>query len=189
WDAVYRQTGMIKVDSDDDILDYMQAFYYLPLPRGNRAAIVVATGGIGVTIADACADYGLEVARLSDETCSRLQSIVPTVGTCIDNPIDLGMMSAFDMQIGIDTVKALAEDEGVDMIIKTVGTSDVELVQKEFESLSGFDKPVVYIFSSSLRVHVEPPKPVKGVSIFSNGRRAAQILSKMVQYQRYRSGN
>jgi len=31
-------------------------------------------------------------------------------------------------------------------------------------------------------------KPVKGVAIYSTGRRAAQVLSKMIQYQRYCSG-
>ena len=188
WDAMYKQTGMIKVECEDDMVDYLQAFYYLPLPRGNRVAIVSATGGIGVGIADACVQYGLEVARLSDKTRRRLQGLVPSIGTCLDNPVDLGMMSAFNIQMSVETVKALAEDEDVDMIIKTVGTSDLDMISREFEALKGFDKPVIYIFSRALKVRVEVPNPVKGVGVYSTGRRAAQVLSKLIQYQRYRFG-
>jgi acyl-CoA synthetase (NDP forming) len=188
WDAVCKQAGIIKVDCEDDMLDYLQAFYYLPRPRGNRVAVVSATGGLGVAIADACADYGLEVATLSESTLSRLRNIVPSVGTCLDNPVDIGMMSSFNLQMGIDTVKALAQDEGVDIIIKTVGTSNMDLVQNEFAALAGFDKPMIYIFSRALMAYLKALKPVKGVAIYSTGRRAAQVMSKMIEYERYRSG-
>ena len=188
WDALYRQTGIIKVECEDDMLDYLQAFYYLPLPRGNRVAIVSATGGVGVGIADACIQNGLEVATLSDKTRRRIQEFVPSVGTCLDNPVDLGMMSSFNIQTSIETVKALARDDDVDMIIKTIGTADLDMISREFEALKGFDKPVIYIFSRALKVRVEVPNPVKGVGVYSTGRRAAQVLSKLIQYQRYRSG-
>jgi acyl-CoA synthetase (NDP forming) len=188
WDAVCKQAGIIKVDCEDDMLDYLQAFYYLPRPRGNRVAVVSATGGLGVAIADACIDYGLEVAILSESTRRRLRDIVPSVGTCVNNPVDIGMMSSFNLQMGIDTVKALAQDEGVDIIIKTVGTSNLDLVSKEFEALAGFDKPMVYIFSRAMMVYVKALKPVKGVAIYSTGRRAVQVMSRMLDYERYRSG-
>jgi acetate---CoA ligase (ADP-forming) len=188
WDAVCNQAGIIKVDCEDDMLDYLQAFYYLPRPRGNRVAVVSATGGLGVAMADACSDYGLELATLSQSTRSRLQAIVPSVGTCLDNPVDLGMMSSFNLQMGIDTVKTLAQDEGVDMIIKTVGTSNLEMVSREFEALAGFDKPMIYIFSRAMTALLKELKPVKGVAIYSTGRRAVQVMSRMLDYERYRSG-
>jgi acetyltransferase len=149
---------------------------------------VSATGGLGVALADACADYGLEVAKLSQSTRNRLQAIVPSVGTCVDNPVDLGMMSSFNLQMGINTVKTLTQDEGVDIIIKTVGTSNLDLVSKEFEALAGFDKPMIYIFSRAMMALLKELKPVKGVAIYSTGRRAAQVVSKMLEYERYRAG-
>jgi len=188
WDAFCRQAGIVRVDCEDDMLDYLQAFYYLPRPRGNRAAILSATGGLGVAIADACAEYGLEVAKLSQRTREHLRQIVPSIGTCIDNPVDLGMMSSFNIQMGIDTVRALAQDDGVDMIIKTVGTSNLDQVSREFEALAGFDKPMVYIFSRAMMALLKELKPVRGVAIFSTGRRAVQVMSKMLEYERYRAG-
>jgi len=187
WNALCKQAGIIKADCEDDMLDYLQAFYYLSRPRGNRVAIVSATGGMGVVIADACSDYGLEVATLSKDTRNRLQAIVPSVGTCVDNPVDIGMMSSFNLQMGIDTVKALAQDEGVDIIIKTVGTSNLDLVSKEFAAMAGFDKPMVYIFSRAMMSYLKDLKPMKGVAIYSTGRRAVQVMSKMLEHERYRA--
>ena len=91
-------------------------------------------------------------------------------------------------QFAGDAVKALAQDEGVDIIVKTVGTSNMDLVSKEFAALAGFDKPMIYIFSRALLAYLKELKPVKGVAIYSTGRRAAQVMSKMLDYERYRSG-
>jgi len=186
WDAVFKQTGIINVDSEDMMLDCLQAFYFLPLPRGNRVAIISGAGGTGVTIADACIEYGLAVAELSEATKVKLKKIVPPVGTSIDNPLDLGMMSAFDLNLIAKTVETLAMDEHVDMIVKTVGTNTADYIRKEVEAMIGIGKPVAYITGCAMRVVMEEPKPVKGVAIYPNGRRAAQVLSKMVQYQQYR---
>jgi hypothetical protein len=35
---------------------------------------------------------------------------------------------------------------------------------------------------------MEEPRPVKGVAIYDDGRRAVRAIAKMVQYRRYRSG-
>ena len=61
-------------------------------------------------------------------------------------------------------------------------------MQNEFAALAGFDKPMIYIFSRAMMVYVKALKPVKGVAIYSTGRRAVQVMSKMLEYERYRSG-
>ena len=187
WDAVFKQTGMIKVDSEDEMLDCLQAFSYLPLPRGNRVGIVSSTGGMGVAIADACIDYGLEVARLSKSTMGKLRRAVPSVGTCINNPVDIGMASSFDVKVSAKAIEALAEDDQVDVIFKAIGGSNPEYIRSEVEALKGFDKPVVLISNIAMKVRMEEMKPEKGLAVYHAGRRAALIVSKMVQYQRYLS--
>ena len=187
WDAVFKQTGMIKVDSEDEMLDCLQAFSYLPLPKGNKAGIVSSTGGMGVAIADACIDYGLEVARLSESTLRRLKKIVPQAGTCVDNPVDIGMASSFDIKVSAKAIEALAEDDQVDIIFKAVGGSSAEYVRAEVEALKGFDKPIVLISNLAMKVRMEEVKPIKGLAVYQAGRRAALIVSKMVNYQRYLS--
>ena len=187
WNAVFKQTGMVQVGSEEEMLDLLQAFHYLPRPRGKRVAIVSATGGMGVAIADACIEYGLEVAALSYATLKRLRDIVPSVGTCIHNPVDLGMMSAFDVQLSAYAIEALAADDRVDIIFKSIGGSNAEYIRKEAAALRGFDKPIILINNPAMKVRMEEIKPVKGVAVYRAGRRAALVASKMVQYQRYLS--
>ena len=187
WDAVFKQTGMIKVDSEDEMLDCLQAFSYLPLPQGNRVGILSSTGGMGVAIADACVDYGLEVARLSETTLERLSRVVSSVGTCINNPIDIGMASSFDIKVSAKAIEALAEDDQVDVIFKAIGGSNQDYIRTEVEALKGFGKPIVLISNIAMKVKMEEMKPIRGLAVYHAGRRAALIVSKMVQYQRYLS--
>jgi len=187
WDAVFKQTGMVRVDSEDEMLDCLQAFSYLPLPRGNRVGIISSTGGIGVATADACTDYGLEVAKLSDYTLEMLRQVVTSAGTCVNNPVDMGMASSFDIKVSAKVVEALANDDQVDVIFKAVGGSSAEYIRMEVEALRGFNKPIVLIINLAMKVKMEEMKPAKGLAVIHSGRRAALIISKMFQYQRYLS--
>jgi acetyltransferase len=188
WDAAFRQTGMVRAASADDVLDLLQAFYYLPLPRGNRVAIVSGMGGVGVAIADDCLEFGLEVAELTEATKKRLDQFIPGVGTCSDNPIDLGMGSVFNRQLFIDTAEALGRDDNVDIMIMTTGSWQLDYVNRVMQAMKGVEKPIVFVTTPAWRVMMEEPRPVKGVAIYDDGRRAARVVGKMVRYQRYRSG-
>jgi len=189
WEAVFKQTGMIKVDSAEEMLDYLQAFYFLPLPRGNRVAIVSGMGGMGVAIADACIEYGLEIAQLSQYTRKRLDEVVPQMGTCTDNPVDLGMLSTFNSQLYVDTIEALGKDEGVDMLLITRGSWKSDYMEKVLAVLGEVEKPIVFVTTPARKRVMEEPLPMKGVAFYADGRRAALVLSKMVAYNRFRSDN
>ena len=189
WQALCRQTGIVQVYSEAEMLDCLQALYYLPLPGGQRVAILAAAGGTGVTIADACSHYGLPLAELSPATAARLGQLVPSLGTSTRNPIDLGMMSSFDVQLCTDTIEALAADEGVDIIIKVVGGFQQDFIATEVAALARCGKPALYITSEAIRFTLSEPKPAKGVAIFSDGRRAVRALSRLLRYQQYRSGD
>jgi len=187
WDAAFRQSGMVRAESADDVLDLLQAFYYLPLPRGNRVAIVSGMGGMGVAIADNCAECGLEVAELTEVTKRRLDQFVPEVGTCPDNPIDLGMGSTFNRQLFIDTAEALGRDDNVDIVVMTTGSWQPDYVNQVMEAMKGVKKPIVFVTTQGLRIMMEEPRPVKGVAIYDDGRRAVRAVASMVRYRRYRS--
>jgi acyl-CoA synthetase (NDP forming) len=88
FDAVCRQTGIVKVDQPMELLDLGAAFSSLPLPKGNRAAIVTLGGGWGVVTADLCAQFGLRVVELSDDIIRDIDKILPPYWSR-SNPIDL----------------------------------------------------------------------------------------------------
>jgi acyl-CoA synthetase (NDP forming) len=88
FDAVCRQAGIVRADKPMDLLDLAAAFSSLPLPAGNRAAIMTLGGGWGVVTADLCAEFGLEVPALSTQLIAKLDRMLPSYWSR-SNPIDL----------------------------------------------------------------------------------------------------
>ena len=62
-DAMFRQAGVIQVDTLDEMFDVAQLLAHQPLPRGRRVAIVGNSDAIGLLAADAASAVGLVVNR------------------------------------------------------------------------------------------------------------------------------
>ncbi len=60
-DAMFRQAGVIQVDTLDEMFDVAQLVAHQPLPRGNRVAVLGNSDALGLMAADAAAASGLEV--------------------------------------------------------------------------------------------------------------------------------
>ncbi len=88
FDAMCKQSGVIKVTSLDELVDTGIALLCHPLPKGRRVGIVTAGGGWGVLAADVCARLGLDVVSLPPETISELDSFMPAWWNR-GNPVDL----------------------------------------------------------------------------------------------------
>ena len=75
-DALFRQAGVIRVGTLEELLQVAGLLASQPLPAGRRVAIVGNAGGCGVLTADACESYGLEVPELSPRTRQRLGEVL-----------------------------------------------------------------------------------------------------------------
>jgi acyl-CoA synthetase (NDP forming) len=60
---MFRQAGVIQVDTLDEMFDVAQLVAHQPLPRGRRVAIVGNSDALGLLAADAAAAVGLVVSR------------------------------------------------------------------------------------------------------------------------------
>src|SRR4051794_40638820 len=63
-DAMFRQAGVIQVDTLDELFDVAQLVAHQPLPRGNRVAVVGNSDALGLLAADAAVSVGLQVRQL-----------------------------------------------------------------------------------------------------------------------------
>ena len=88
FDALCRQAGIVQVTRPGDLLDLAAAFSSLPLPKGNRVALMTLGGGWGVIAADLCAEHGIEVPELTDEIMKRIDGLLPGYWSH-GNPVDL----------------------------------------------------------------------------------------------------
>jgi acyl-CoA synthetase (NDP forming)/RimJ/RimL family protein N-acetyltransferase len=62
-DAMFRQAGVIQVDTLDEMFDVAQLVAHQPLPTGNRVAVVGNSDALGLLAADAAAAVGLVVSK------------------------------------------------------------------------------------------------------------------------------
>jgi len=62
-DAMFRQSGVIQVDTLEEMFDVAQLLAHQPLPRGRRVAVVGNSDALGLLAADAAASVGLVVNK------------------------------------------------------------------------------------------------------------------------------
>jgi len=60
-DAMFRQAGVIQVDTLDEMFDVAQLLAHQPLPRGPRVAVVGNSDALGLLVADAATASGLTI--------------------------------------------------------------------------------------------------------------------------------
>ena len=114
FNAMCRQAGIIKVDRPMELLDLSAAFASLPLPRGNRAAIMTLGGGWGVVTADLCTQNGLEVPPLDDAIVGRIDTMLPPYWSRT-NPVDL--VGENDLELPLAVMEELLQWKGCDAVI------------------------------------------------------------------------
>jgi len=104
YDAAFRQSNIMRVNTIDEMVDLLQVFANMPLPNGDGLAIVTNAGGHGVMAADACTDYGLTLASFEKETVEKLKDGLPPAAN-IYNPVDvLGDATAERYEFALKTV-------------------------------------------------------------------------------------
>ncbi|MEI6186627.1 MAG: acetate--CoA ligase family protein, partial [Dehalococcoidia bacterium] len=113
-EALYKQAGILRADTLEDLFDTGSLLANQPLPQGNRVAIISNAAGPALLTAEACRSRGLEVPPLSDETTSQLKTLLPSRAN-VSNPIDMSPEFAIG-QYG-EALKLLLKDANVDMVV------------------------------------------------------------------------
>jgi len=87
-DALFRQSGVIRADTIDEMFDIATCLDAQPLAAGRRVAIITNAGGPGILAVDACEAAGLTVPQFGAETRARLSEFVPAEAS-VGNPVDM----------------------------------------------------------------------------------------------------
>jgi len=87
-DALFRQAGVIRTDTMQELFDVGGLLARQPAPAGPRVAIVTNAGGPGILCADACHAAGLEVVELAPAARARLRAFLAPEAS-LGNPIDM----------------------------------------------------------------------------------------------------
>jgi acyl-CoA synthetase (NDP forming) len=125
YDAAFRQAGIIRVGSFEQLWDVARAFVQAPLPPGNRVVIINLAGSGCVTAADASVKKGLKIAGLSAKTKKKIKTVYPDWWR-VRSPVDVWTAieaSGFEKTYTTIT-RAVLEDDGVDAVIVVMGANN-----------------------------------------------------------------
>lgn len=112
--ALFRQAGVLRVDTLGELFDLAALLERQPLPAGSRVAIVTNAGGPGILAADACQAAGLTLPPLPAALRRELAAIVPA-SAGLANPVDL-LVDASPESFGA-AVEAIGRSGAVDAVI------------------------------------------------------------------------
>ena len=113
-DAVFREAGIIRVASIEQLFNSAILYAYQPMPSGDRLAIVTNAGGPGVMATDAAVRVGLSIPRFNEETTDKLKAALPATAN-VKNPVDVIGDARAD-RYGA-AVEAVLEDPNVDQAL------------------------------------------------------------------------
>jgi len=89
YDALFTQSGVIRVETLLDLFNVATAFSKQPIPKGDGTgvAIVSNAGGPAILSTDACSKYGIKMADISSSR-EAIVKIIPQYGSA-KNPVDI----------------------------------------------------------------------------------------------------
>jgi 3-hydroxypropionyl-CoA synthetase (ADP-forming) len=135
--GAFEQTGIISVDSYEELTSALKALTWQPVPKGNRIAMVTNGAGPIIAAIDNFERLNLELAQLSDQTTKSFKEHYPATYV-IGNPCDVtGSASADDYLFAI---QAFLDDPNVDIVMPWFVFQDDPLEEKIVDILGDLQK-------------------------------------------------
>lgn len=113
-DAAFRRSGVLRVNTIDDLFNMAEVLAKQPRPKNKRLTILTNAGGPGVLTTDALIAEGGELAQLAPETIAELDKILPTHWSH-SNPIDI--LGDADPQRYAKAIEIAAKDPNSDGLL------------------------------------------------------------------------
>ena len=118
FELAFREAGVIRVRSLVELRASCRAFLQFRPMAGPRLGMVTATGAFGIMAADACSDYGLELAALPEKLRDLEEDRI--AWHQLHNPVDiwpLGMVSGSFTEVFRRAAVGLLASDQVDGVL------------------------------------------------------------------------
>jgi len=88
YDGVFRQLGIHRASTLEELYDFAKALAYVPAPPGPRMLIITSSGGSAIIATDVAEEEGFSVVPLPPGLSGRLRELLPS-HCIVGNPLDL----------------------------------------------------------------------------------------------------
>lgn len=190
YDALFRQTGVIRAQTFGDLLDIPLALSTGRVLRGNRVAVLTSTGGAGTLVSDSLGVSGFDTPPPDADTAAALRALQTGGHAALDrNPIDV-TLAGLQPDLLRSAINALLASPSYDALAIIVGSSSLampELMAGAIQDcLPLSDKPVI--------AYVSPHAPEvgalltrRGVPAFAVAESCTVALESMLRAHRWQA--
>jgi acetyl coenzyme A synthetase (ADP forming)-like protein len=187
-DALFRQAGVIRVSTLEELFDVTALLANQPVPRGDRVAVVTNAGGPAILAVDALESQGLSVPEFSQGLQAKLRSFLSDEAA-VANPVD--MIAAAGPEQYRQAIETLLDSDEVDALIalfipaSDIGVSQTATAIREAGEATPEDKTFLCVYMQSGGAPTELSSADVGFPTFSFPERAAKALKKATTYAQW----
>jgi len=188
--ALFRQSGVIRVDTLEQMFEAASLLANQPPPKGRRVAVLTNAGGPGILAVDALESERLEVpefsAKLQDELRSHL-----SLEAAVRNPVDMIASAGPDQYLAcLNTLLASDEVDAVIVIFIPTSPGVLEPIHRAVHAAVAEgtgDKTVLTVFMEADSDAIPAAVPgVPRLPSYTFPEPAARALARAARYWEWR---
>jgi len=188
YEAAFRQGGVLRVGTLEDLFDLALGFAMQPLPRGDRLLILTNAGGPGILAADMAELLGIPLAEVTGSLRDRILPLLPSTAS-LANPVDVIGDARADRYRNV--LLALRDEPSIDTVLVLLTpqamTEPEETARATVSTLAGSGKTVFASFLGEATVAASRRiLSGGGVPNYPVPERAVRTLHAMLRYSRIR---
>ena len=189
YDALFKQKGVVRVDTFDGLLETSMLLASASPPNGEGIGAVTSSGGACGLLADRSVEIGVKLADLSAATAASVAAVLGL--ETVQNPVDLLAQQSNDPAPLPKILAALAADENVAAILAAITTMPglEALAETSVEYARGGRKPLL-VLSTAGSVADEALQIVgrAGIPVFTAVDECLKAVRGWVWRARFRMG-
>ncbi len=190
YDALFRQTGVIRAQTFSDLLDIPAALATGRVLRNNRVAILTSTGGAGTLVSDSLGVSGFKTPAPDAETAAALRALQTGDHAALDrNPIDV-TLAGLRPDLLRGAIKAVLASPSYDALVVIVGSSSLAMP----ELMAGAIQDCLPLSDKPVLAYVSPHAPEvgalltrRGVPAFAAAESCTAALAGMLQASQWKA--
>ncbi|MGZ4848105.1 MAG: acetate--CoA ligase family protein [Halobacteriota archaeon] len=185
YDAAFKQSGILRVNSVDEFFDAAKAFARCPIPKIPGVAIITNAGGPGVLASDASAECGVPLANFTKETIEALRNALPQESN-IYNPIDI--LGDAKPRRYVATLEIILADQnvgGVILLLTPQAMTEPEETANLINSMSSHtSKPIITSFIGGKELNNAREKLTRGSAAnFDSPETAVRAARNLIKFR------
>lgn len=140
YDAVFRQYGVFRADTTEEMIDAAYACTAGIYPKSRRIGLVTISGGVGVQMADYANRKGLDVAPMPAAAQKRLKEKLPFASAL--NPVDTTAQFFNDMSLVSENFNIMLAEGKYDIAVAffTMAAASRYVIEPLLEELDAIRK-------------------------------------------------